>query len=351
MALSIGQCQELVREFCSIYPIAAQIAYRIRNTQEELYGQENTKDNVGTILGGFYPEQRQADFVASNFRDTDEFKGTLRHEVLGHFGINTFTADEKAGVLTAIVEARDQPVLRGLWRKLDKLYEDQPERIRAEEVFAFTCEAIRPDRPVDQIEAKKSYREVCVERTRPMTERDLSNITCMVAQGMHDRTREPQEHPWVDYEMRRGDNMENDKKPFHETVAEKLIEQLKQGIAPWQKPWEPGEVGANMPLNPTTGKRYKGINALQLMSEGREDQRWMTYKQAAAVDAQVRKGEKGTPIQYWKFSEDQNKTDAAGKPILDSRGEPVKETVKLERPRVFFATVFNAEQIDGLLPQ
>ena len=351
MALSIEQCQDLVLEFCSIYPVAAQVAYKIRNTQEELYGPENTKDKVGTILGGFHPEQRQADFAASAFRDTDEFKETIRHEILGHFGINTFTADEKAGVLRAIVEARDQPVLRGLWRKIDTLYWNQPEHIRAEEVFAFTCEAIRPDRPVDPIEAEKSYREVCVERTRPMTKRDLGNITVMVAQGMRDRTREPQEHPWDDYEMRRGDNMENEKKPFHETVAEKLVEQLKQGTAPWQKPWEPGEAGANMPINPTTGKRYKGINALQLMSEGREDQRWMTYKQAAAVDAQVRKGEKGTPIQYWKFSEDQNKTDATGKPIHDGKGEPVKETVQLERPRVFFATVFNAEQIDGLPPQ
>lgn len=145
--------------------------------------------------------------------------------------------------------------------------------------------------------------------------------------------------------------MDDEKKPFHETVAEKLIEQLKQGTAPWQKPWAPGVAGANMPINPITGKRYKGINALQLMSEGRGDQRWMTYKQAAAVDAQVRKGEKGTPIQYWKFSEDQNKTDAAGKPVFDAHGEPVMETVQLERPRVFFATVFNAEQIDGLPPQ
>ena len=27
------------------------------------------------------------------------------------------------------------------------------------------------------------------------------------------------------------------KKAFHEQVAENLIEQLKQGTAPWQKPW------------------------------------------------------------------------------------------------------------------
>lgn len=138
--------------------------------------------------------------------------------------------------------------------------------------------------------------------------------------------------------------------PFHQQVAEKLIEQLEKGVAPWQRPWLPGEPGGMMPLNPTTGKRYKGINAVFLMSQGYNDQRWMTYKQAEAVEAQVRKGEKGTPIQYWKFTEEHTVTDANGKPRLNDDGEPIKQTVKLERPRVFFATVFNAEQIDGLLP-
>lgn len=138
------------------------------------------------------------------------------------------------------------------------------------------------------------------------------------------------------------------KKPFHEVVAENLIEQLKAGTAPWQRPWAPGEPGGYMPMNPTTGKRYKGINAIQLLAQGRTDARWMTYKQAAAVGAQVRKGEKGTPVQYWKFSEEQNKVDDNGRPVLDAKGNPVKEIVMLERPRVFFATVFNGEQIDGL---
>jgi putative DNA primase/helicase len=145
--------------------------------------------------------------------------------------------------------------------------------------------------------------------------------------------------------------MQNNNKPFHESVAEKLIEQLRRGTAPWQKPWEPGAAGANMPINPTTGKRYKGINAIHLMSQGRQDQRWLTYKQAAAVDAQVRKGEKGTLIQYWKFTEEQVKLDAAGQRIVDASGRPATEKVHLERPRVFFATVFNAEQIDGMPPQ
>jgi putative DNA primase/helicase len=135
--------------------------------------------------------------------------------------------------------------------------------------------------------------------------------------------------------------------PFHEAVAEKLIRQLKQGTAPWQKPWQPG---ALLPMNPVTGKRYQGINAIQLMSEGHDDPRWMTYKQAAAIGAQVGKGEKGTPIQYWKFSEVHAKTDALGNLVRDAQGRQVNEEVPLERPRVFLAIVFNASQIDGLPP-
>ncbi|MCP5246850.1 MAG: DUF1738 domain-containing protein, partial [Burkholderiales bacterium] len=123
---------------------------------------------------------------------------------------------------------------------------------------------------------------------------------------------------------------------------------LKQGTAPWQKPWQPGDPLLSFPHNPTTQKRYRGINALYLMSQGYADPRWLTYKQAAGLGAQVRKGEKSTWIQYWKFTDERIKKDDNGKLVLNSDGKPVKETVKLERPRVFYASVFNAEQIDNL---
>jgi putative DNA primase/helicase len=150
--------------------------------------------------------------------------------------------------------------------------------------------------------------------------------------------------------FRKDEHMEP-KKLFQEVVAERLIEQLNQGTAPWQKPWVAGAPAAHFPMNPTTGKRYKGINAIFLMSQDRADQRWMTYRQAAAAGAQVRKGERGTPIQYWKFQDEAAKIDAQGRPVLDANGEPVMDRVQLERPRVFHATVFNAEQMDGLPPQ
>ena len=113
--------------------------------------------------------------------------------------------------------------------------------------------------------------------------------------------------------------MADEKKAFHLVVAEKLIDQLERGTAPWQKPWAAGE--SYLPHNPTTGKTYKGINSLQLLSEEHADPRWLTYKQAQAEGAQVRRGEKGTLVQYWKFEEERTVKGEDGKPVLDAAGQ------------------------------
>ena len=139
---------------------------------------------------------------------------------------------------------------------------------------------------------------------------------------------------------------------YVDQVATAIIKQLKEGTAPWQKPWEPGE--RFMPYNPTTGNEYRGMNAVWLMSvsqaRGFTDARWMTYRQSQEQDAQVRKGEKGTPIQFWKWQGLEPVKDANGKPVLDQDGQPVRQMVRYERPRVMGAVVFNAEQIEGLSP-
>jgi putative DNA primase/helicase len=139
----------------------------------------------------------------------------------------------------------------------------------------------------------------------------------------------------------------SDKKSFADSVAENLIRALEAGTAPWQKPWSAGSVEF-MPYNPSTGKRYRGINVLNLMVSGRTDPRWLTYKQAQAAGAQVRKGEHGTAVQYWKFTEQQPVLDAQGNPRSGPDGRPLTEEVRLERPKVFTAVVFNGEQIDNL---
>jgi len=124
--------------------------------------------------------------------------------------------------------------------------------------------------------------------------------------------------------------MESKREAYHRQVAEKLIKQLEQGTAPWQRPWSDTEA---MPFNATTGKAYKGVNVLQLLSEGYSDPRWMTYVQAKSIGAQVKAGERGTVIHYTKYEEERVKRDNDGKPVLDEQGKTVKETVKLIQPK------------------
>uniref|UniRef100_UPI00037D0B02 ArdC family protein n=1 Tax=Kiloniella laminariae TaxID=454162 RepID=UPI00037D0B02 len=140
-----------------------------------------------------------------------------------------------------------------------------------------------------------------------------------------------------------------DKKNFRETVAEEMIRHLEAGTAPWQKPWVPGAYNAS-PFNPTTGKPYRGINSYWLELSGYSDPRWMTYKQASDFDAQVNKGEKSTQIEYWQWTKELPLLDQDGKPVRDAEGKAQKQSVRLERPKVFYANVFNGDQITGLEP-
>src|SRR3954447_4740269 len=94
-----------------------------------------------------------------------------------------------------------------------------------------------------------------------------------------------------------------ERRDHRQQVTDSIISLLEQGVAPWQKPWE----GIGIPLNPTTGKAYRGGNAVHLMAtalqRGYGDPRWMTYKQAAENDCQVKKGEKGTQIEFWEVKD------------------------------------------------
>src|ERR1700742_3733128 len=122
--------------------------------------------------------------------------------------------------------------------------------------------------------------------------------------------------------------MAAEKKALHVEVAEKLIEALKAGTAPWQKPWNSKGLPAfQLPYNAVTGNRYQGINTLSLIMSGRNDPRWMTFKQADDNGWQINKGSKSTAIQYIKLYEQRTKRDDQGKVVKDEKGNPVKITV------------------------
>src|SRR5215510_9286956 len=138
------------------------------------------------------------------------------------------------------------------------------------------------------------------------------------------------------------------RRDHRQEVTDTIIKMLEEGTAPWQKPWQAGAL--EMPFNPITGKLYRGGNAVHLLAagiaSGSDDPRWMTYRQAHQRGWQVRKGEKGTRIEYWEFPDSaivrrRNGGDTVG----DSQSSADENDREPARPIHRIYTVFNASQI------
>lgn len=132
-----------------------------------------------------------------------------------------------------------------------------------------------------------------------------------------------------------------EKMDYRRELTDKIIASLEAGTAPWQKPWDGSVVQSMSPFNPVSGTKYRGFNHLHLMMLGHDDPRWCTYKQAQEQGWQVRKGERSTTVEFWKFYEEQERTNP-------ETAEIEKIKVKLDRPMVRYAKVFNAQQMDGV---
>ena len=118
----------------------------------------------------------------------------------------------------------------------------------------------------------------------------------------------------------------------YQEITNRIIADLEAGEKPWELPWKKsGLGGVTLPTNMATGREYNGINTvvlwMQAMAAGYPGHGWMTYKQAQELGANIRKGEKSSPVLYVGFKEDENNE---------------------RRAFARWYHVFNAAQIDGL---
>ncbi len=119
----------------------------------------------------------------------------------------------------------------------------------------------------------------------------------------------------------------------YEIITERILAQLEAGTVPWTKPWN-GEAG--LPKNLMSGKAYRGINVFLLAMLGYESPHWVTFKQAKEMGGSIRKGEKGSPVVFWKWPTQAEK---------EARAAEGKEAF----PIVRYYTVFNLAQCDGIV--
>jgi len=131
-----------------------------------------------------------------------------------------------------------------------------------------------------------------------------------------------------------------DKLDVYSRVTNKIVADLERGNLTWLQPWQAGHQAGpvSRPLR-AGGKAYRGVNVLMLwaaaMEKGYGCPLWLTYKQAAELGGQVRKGEHGSLVVY---------ADKFTKEGTDDKGA----AVEIEIPFMKGYTVFNAEQVDGL---
>ena len=134
---------------------------------------------------------------------------------------------------------------------------------------------------------------------------------------------------------------EANRQDVYTRITSQIIAYLEKGVRPWSKPWNAAHPAGRItrPLR-HNGQPYSGINVLSLWMaaelQGFAAPIWMTYRQAAELNAQVRKGEKGSLVVFANSIKRTEKDDATG------------EESEREIPYMKGYTVFNVEQIDGL---
>ncbi|WP_442755898.1 ArdC family protein [Methylocystis sp. JAN1] len=136
--------------------------------------------------------------------------------------------------------------------------------------------------------------------------------------------------------------MRQDRFDIHQHVTDQIVAMLEKGAGEFQLPWHRPASSAMRPVNVATKAAYRGVNILALWAAAEESGYasglWGTYRQWAALGAQVRKGEKASYVIFYKD----------GSP---GRGGPSDEDAEGSQSRLrLFArasAVFAAEQVEN----
>jgi antirestriction protein ArdC len=130
------------------------------------------------------------------------------------------------------------------------------------------------------------------------------------------------------------------RRDVHRAITDKIVEAIETGAAEYRMPWHRS---ISRPTNASTGKAYHGVNIIALWTAAGarrfQSDYWATYRQWNQLGAQVRKGERGSMIVFYKAVEPKKESETA------HDDEP-------SQPRLVARTswAFNAEQVDGWTP-
>jgi antirestriction protein ArdC len=133
-------------------------------------------------------------------------------------------------------------------------------------------------------------------------------------------------------------------------VTAQIRDALNRGVRPWVQPF----LNTPPPLpRRATGEPYRGSNILTLWAAsaaaGFISPHWFTLKQANALNAHIRRGERGTFIVFYAPRADTPRTvPPASASDKDPSSNSAHDATPTRGAILRGYTVFNADQIDGL---
>jgi antirestriction protein ArdC len=116
----------------------------------------------------------------------------------------------------------------------------------------------------------------------------------------------------------------------YEIITNQILAELEKGEVPWRKPWR-----TLPPANLISKKPYRGINVFLLALQGYGSQFWLTFNQAKQLGGNVRKGQHGAKIIFWRCKTRETESADGG-------------TEERKSAFLRYYTVFNLEQTEGL---
>lgn len=119
---------------------------------------------------------------------------------------------------------------------------------------------------------------------------------------------------------------------LYQTVTDRIITLLEQGVIPWKKPW----LDTGPPINAISKRKYHGVNVWLLLSLPYSQQQYLTFDQLKRVGGSVKRGEKGHLVVYRALLEDKSKEN----------GAPPTEAEKKYAMR--YHVLFNVEQCTNI---
>lgn len=132
-----------------------------------------------------------------------------------------------------------------------------------------------------------------------------------------------------------------ERRDVYREITDHIIAAIEKGAGDCEMPWH-REIGHTAPTNVFTGNPYKGVNVIALWAaaeiNGYGSGLWATYKQWNLLGAQVRRGEKGSTVVFYKETKREH--------IKEETGERQMQTFLVARS----SSSFNAEQVDGWQP-